>query len=75
MKPFDVLVELFCSRERGKILDLVPGTREATPDSSRAVKAGGRLLPSRPERAVPRELLALHATSPPRGPVSAAVQP
>src|SRR5207247_1056462 len=26
-----------------KILDLVPGTREATPDSSRAAKAGGTL--------------------------------
>src|SRR5256886_6063923 len=34
---------------------LVPGTREATPDSSRAAKAGGRLLASTPERAVPRD--------------------
>jgi transposase len=74
-KPFDVLLELLCGRDQHKILDLVPGTREATPDSSRAAKAGGRLLPSKPESAVPRELLALHATSPPVGPVSAAVQP
>ena len=74
-KPFDVLLELLCGRDKHKILDLVPGTREATPDSSRAAKAGGRLLPSKPESAVPRELLALHATSPPVGPVSAAVQP
>ena len=64
-KPFDVLLELLCGRDQHKILDLVP----------RAAKAGGRPLPSRPERAVPRELLALHATSPPRGPDSAAVQP
>src|SRR5947209_3990506 len=62
-------------RDQHKILDLVPGTREATQDSSRAAKAGGRLLSSTPESAVPRELLALHATSPPVGPVSAAVQP
>src|SRR5207302_7436907 len=68
-KPFDVLLELLCGRDQHKILDLVPGTREATPDSSRAAKAGGRLLSSTPERAVPRELLALHATSPPVGPV------
>jgi len=73
-KPFDVLLELLCGRDKHKILDLVPETREATPDSSRAAKAGGRLLPSKPESAVPRELLALHATSPPLGPVSAAVQ-
>src|SRR5215469_9515386 len=74
-KPFDVLVELLGGRDKHKILDLVPGTREATPDSPRAAKAGGRLWPSKPERAVPRELLALHATSPPGGPVSAAVPP
>src|SRR5437016_5977731 len=74
-KPFAVLLELLCGRDQHKILDLVPGTREATQDSSRAAKAGGRLLSSTPERAVPRELLALHATSPPVGPVSAAVQP
>jgi transposase len=74
-KPFDVLLELLCGRGKHKILDLVPGTRETIPDSSRAAKAGGRLLPSKPESAVPRELLALHATSPPRGPVSAVVQP
>jgi transposase len=74
-KPFDVLLELLCGRDQHKILDLVPGTREATPDCSRAAKADGRLLPSRPESAVPWELLALHATSPPRGPVSATVQP
>src|SRR5437588_325212 len=74
-KPFAVLLELLCGRDQHKILDLVPGTREATPDSSRAAKAGGRLLSSTPESAVPRELLALHATSPPVGPVSAAVQP
>src|SRR6266705_5025041 len=74
-KPFAVLLELLCGRDQHKILDLVPGTREATPDSSRAAKAGGRLLASKPESAVPRELLALHATSPPVGPVSAAVQP
>lgn len=72
-KPFDVLLELLCGRDKRKILDLVPRTRKATPDSSRAAKADGRLLPSRPESAVPRELLALHATSPPW--VSAAVQP
>jgi transposase len=72
-KPFDVLLELLCGRDKHKILDLVPGTRKATPDSSRAAKAGGRLLPAKPENAVPRELLALHATSPPRGPVSTAV--
>src|SRR5256884_6757745 len=74
-KPFAVLLELLCGRDQHKILDLVPGTREATQDSSRAAKAGGRLLSSTPESAVPRELLALHATSPPVGPVSAAVQP
>jgi hypothetical protein len=74
-KPFDVLLELLCGRDKHKILDLVPGTREATPDCSRAAKADGRLLPSRPASAVPWELLALHATSPPRGPVSATVQP
>ena len=74
-KPFDVLLELLGGRDKHQILDLVPGTREATPDSSRAAKAGGRLWPSKPERAVPRELLALHATSPPGGPVSAAVPP
>jgi len=74
-KPFAVLLELLCGRDQHKILDLVPGTREATPDSSRAAKAGGRLLSSTPESAVPRELLALYATSPPVGPVSAAVQP
>ena len=73
-KPFDVLLELLCGRDQHKILDLVPGTREATRDSSRAAKAGGRLLASTPESAVPRELLALHATLPPVGPVSAAVQ-
>src|SRR2546429_2792627 len=73
--PISVLLELLCGRDQHKILDLVPGTREATPDSSRAAKAGGRLLSSTPESAVPRELLALHATSPPVGPVSAAVQP
>src|SRR5215469_7711986 len=73
-KPFDVLLELLGGRDKPKILDLVPGTREATPDSWRAAKAGGRLWPSKPESAVPRELLALHATSPPVGPVSAAVQ-
>src|SRR6266513_2432506 len=74
-KPFAVLLGLLCGRDQHKILDLVPGTREATQDSSRAAKAGGRLLSSTPESAVPRELLALHATSPPVGPVSAAVQP
>src|SRR6266566_634845 len=74
-KPFAVLLELLCGRDQHKILDLVPGTREATPDSSRAAKAGGSLLSSKPESAVPRELLALHATSPPVGRVSAAVQP
>lgn len=79
-KPFDVLVELLCSRDKDKILDLVPGTRKAAQGSSpapppRAVIADRRLSPSRAEWAVPRELVPLHATSPPRGPVSAAVQP
>ena len=74
-KPFDVLLELLCGRDKRKILDLVPGTQKATPDNSRAAKAIQRPLPSKPERAVPRELLALHATSPPQGPVSATLQP
>ena len=37
-KPFDVLVELFCSRERGQILDLVPG-REPVPRNCSPPKA------------------------------------
>lgn len=73
-KPFDVLLELLCGWDKRKILDLVPGTQKATPDSSRAAKAGERLLPSRPESAVPWELLAVHATSPPPGLVSVTVQ-
>jgi transposase len=74
-KPFDVLLELLCGRDKRKILDLVPGAQKATPDSSRAAKAVERPLPSKPEKAVPRELLALHVTSPPQGPVSATLQP
>ena len=74
-KPFDVLLELLCGRDKRKILDLVPGTQKAIPDYSRAAKAVERPRPSKPERAVPRELLALHATSPPRGPVSVTLQP
>jgi transposase len=79
-KPFDVLVELLCSRDKHKILDLVPRTREATQDSSpapppRAAIADRRLSRSRPESAVPLQLVPLHATSPPLGHVSVAVQP
>jgi transposase len=71
-KPFDVLVELLCSRDKYKILDLVP--REATRDSPpppQAAIADRRVSPSRAEWAVPRELVPLHATSPPLGHVSA----
>ena len=34
--PFDVMVELLCSREPRTILDLLPSTRETRPDSSPA---------------------------------------
>lgn len=34
--PFDVVVELLCSRERHKVLDLVPVNRETLPNSSPA---------------------------------------
>jgi transposase len=34
--PFDVMVDLLCSREPGPILDLVPSTRETRADSSPA---------------------------------------
>jgi transposase len=78
-KPFDVLVELLCSGDKYKILDLVPGTRKAAPGSSTAppprVAIADRRLSPRAEWAVPRELVPLHATSPPRAPVSAAIQP
>jgi hypothetical protein len=34
--PFDVMVDLLCSRERHKILDMVPLNREILQDSSPA---------------------------------------
>jgi transposase len=67
-KPFDVLVELFCSRERGKILDLVPGREPAPRDCSRA------RAPSKAARAVRRKLVAWHAARSPGGRAQASRQ-
>jgi hypothetical protein len=56
-KPFDILVELFCSREQGQILDLVPGTKPAPRDRS----------PSKAARAMRRKFVAWHAARSPGG--------
>jgi transposase len=59
-KPFDVLVELLCSRDNYKILDLVPRTREVPQDSSpspplRAAVPDQVRSPSRAQWTVPLE--------------------
>lgn len=77
--PLDLLVELLVAKDPHKILDVASPTREVSQDSvpappPRAVVPDGRLS-SRPECAVPLELVALYATPPPRGDVGAAVQP
>jgi Transposase IS66 family len=70
-KPFDVLVELLCGRDKHKILDLAPPTPEVRQDSSpapppRAVVPDQPPSPSRTEWTVPLELVARYA-----GPASA----
>jgi transposase len=70
-KPFDVLVELLCARDKYKILDVVPPTRETPQDS----------LPASPPRAsrakwaVPLESVALYAVPVSVGGARAHVQP
>ena len=77
--PLDLLIELLVGNDPGKILTLVPRTREVTQDSSpapppRAAIADRRLSPSRPECTVPLELVPLYGMPAPAG-VLAAVQP
>jgi transposase len=64
-KPFDVLVELFCSRERGQILDLVPGREPASSPARSLSKAA---------RAVRRKSVVWHAARSPGGGAQASRQ-
>lgn len=78
--PLDLLIELLVGNEQGKILALVPPTREAPRDSSpapppRAAIADRSLSPPRPECAVPLEFVALYATPASAGNAWASVQP
>ena len=62
-KPFDVLVELLCGRDKYKILNLVPATRETPQDSRpapppRAAVPDPPPSPPRAEWAVPLESVA-----------------
>jgi transposase len=79
-KPFDVLVELLCSGDQHKILDLVPPTRELSQDSSpapppRAAVPDPLPSPSRSAWAVPLESVALYAALASGGGSGAPVQP
>ena len=78
-KPFDVLMELLCSRDKYKILDLVPTTREVPQDSSsspplRAAVPDQVLSRSRAQRTVP-ESVAGYAALASAGDAWASIQP
>jgi transposase len=73
-EPFEVLVELLCSTDPHKILDLVPPTREVPQDSSPAPPlAHRRPSPARAEGALPWKSVARNAAVTARGGALAAV--
>jgi transposase len=70
-KPFDVLVELLCARDKYKILDVVPPTRETPQDSLPAPPPRA----SRAKWAAPLESVALYTVPVSVGGARAPVQP
>jgi transposase len=75
-EPFKVLVELLCSNDPHKILDLVPPTREVPQDSSPAPPlANRRPSPARVEGVLLQKSVARNAAATARGGALAVVQP
>jgi transposase len=79
-KPFDVLVELLCSPDPQKVLDLVPSSREALPHGApvpprETAVAHRSRPPSRAEGARPTEPVAFYALPAWVGSAPAPVQP